>query len=143
MRPRGEPGAALLAAPGRRAALTTLLGAAALALLGRRAAAEPLLVTLVMTEYRFTPKQLRLPVGVPCRLALENHGAELHEFTAPEFLAAIALDTPEVLAPGGREVVVRPGQRKELRFTAPHAGRYPMACADHDWAGMVGEIIIG
>jgi uncharacterized cupredoxin-like copper-binding protein len=143
MTPAGEPGAALLAdAISRRAAVTALIGAAALALAGPARAAEPLLVELVMTEYRFAPDRLLLPLGRPCRLLLENRGAELHEFTAPEFLAAIALDSPEVLAPGGREVVVRPGERKALRFTARRPGRYPMACADHDWAGMVGEIVV-
>jgi uncharacterized cupredoxin-like copper-binding protein len=124
---------------GRRAVLT---GAAALALTAPLAVAAPARVLLVMTEYRFIPDRLRLPRAVPCRLMLENHGKELHELTAPEFLAAITLATPEVLAPGGKEVVVRPGERKELRFTAARAGRYPMSCADHDWAGMVGEIIV-
>jgi uncharacterized cupredoxin-like copper-binding protein len=145
MRAPGEPGPALLAitvSAGRRTVLASLVGMAALSLAGPGAAAEAALVELVMTEYRFTPNPLRLPLDIPCRLAVENRGAELHEFTAPEFLAAIALDTPEILAAGGREVVVRPGERKELRFTARRPGRYPMACADHDWAGMVGEIIV-
>jgi uncharacterized cupredoxin-like copper-binding protein len=125
--------------PGRRVVLT---GAAALVLAQPLAAAEPARVLLVMTEYRFTPDKLLLPRGVLCRLVLANRGKELHEFTAPEFLAAIVLDTPQVLAAGGKEVVVRPGERKELRFTAPRAGRFPMSCADHDWAGMVGEIVV-
>jgi uncharacterized cupredoxin-like copper-binding protein len=119
-----------------------LTGAAALALARPLAAAEPARVLLVMVEYRFVPDRLQLPLDRPCRLLLENRGKELHEFTAPQFLASIALETPEVLAPGGKEVVVHPGERKELRFTAHHAGRYPMSCADHDWAGMVGEIIV-
>lgn len=122
--------------------MTTLLAAAALARIGPAGAAEVPLFTLAMTEYRFTPDRLHLPLAVPCRLLLENRGAELHEFTAPEFLATIALDTRAALAPGGREVVLHPGERKELRFTAQRPGRYPMACADHDWAGMVGEIIV-
>ncbi len=143
----GGPDAALLADVAstggrRRAVIRALLGGAALALVAPAAAAEAPLFVLVMTEYRFTPGRLRLPRDVPCRLRLENRGKELHEFTAPEFLASVALDAPEVLAPGGREVVVRPGERKELSFIARQPGRYPMACADHDWAGMVGDIIV-
>jgi plastocyanin len=119
-----------------------LLGAAALAYLAPADAAELETVELVMTEYRFTPDRLRLEREVPYRLRLENHGKELHELTAPDFFASIALETPEVLTPGRREVVVQPGERKELRFVPLQPGRYPMLCADHDWAGMIGEIIV-
>lgn len=140
MSPAGEPPAAALLP--RRAVLMALLGAAFPARERPAAAAEPRLVALAMTDYRFMPDRLSLPLDLPCRLRLVNRGTELHELTAPEFLAAIALETPEVLAPGAREVVLRPGERKELRFTAHRPGRYPMACADHDWAGMVGEIIV-
>jgi uncharacterized cupredoxin-like copper-binding protein len=118
-----------------------LLGAA-LTYVTRAAAAEPQTIELVMTEYRFTPDRLRLERGVPYRLRLENRGKELHEFTAAEFLASITLANPEVLAAGGREVVVRPGEERELRFIPRHSGTYPMICADHDWAGMTGEIIV-
>ena len=142
MTARGEPGAAPLASPPfgieRRAALAALLGAAALMACGRSAAVET--VELAMTEYRFSPARLRFRRGVGYRLLLVNRGAELHEFTAPEFLASIALDTPDALKPSGKEVVVRPGGRKELRFVALRPGRYAMSCADHDWAGMAGEI---
>jgi len=122
----------------RRAVLAALL---VLACAGRVNAAAAA-VDLTMTEYRFSPDRLLFRRGLPYRLVLENRGAELHEFTAPEFLAAIALDNPEALAPGGKEVVVRPGQRAEPRFVALRPGRYAMSCADHDWAGMVGEIIV-
>lgn len=139
----GEPGAAPPAAAGieRRAALAALLGAVALACAGRAAAAAET-IELAMTEYRFSPDRLLFQHGLPYRLVLENRGAELHEFTAPEFLAAIALDNPDSLASGGKEVVVRPGARKELRFVALRPGRYAMRCADHDWAGMIGEIVV-
>jgi uncharacterized cupredoxin-like copper-binding protein len=140
---RGEPGTTPLtlaaSAIARRAAL---LGAAALACAGCAGAAAVETVELAMSEYRFSPDRLLFRHGVRYRLVLENRGAELHEFTAPEFLTAIALDNPDTLAPGGKEVVVRPGERKELRFVAVRPGRYAMRCADHDWAGMVGEIVI-
>lgn len=145
MTTRGEPEAAPLALGAcgieRRAALAALLGAAALASAGAGAAPAET-VELAMSEYRFSPDRLRFRRGLAYRLELENRGSELHEFTAPEFLASIALDNPEVLAPGSQEVVVRPGERKELRFVALRRGRYAMRCADHDWAGMVGEIVI-
>ena len=99
-------------------------------------------VTVVLSDYRFSPDHLVFRRGVPYRLLLVNRGKELHEFTAPAFLQAITLDTPEILVPGGGEVVLGPGERKALLFIAAAAGRYPLSCADHDWAGMTGDIAV-
>lgn len=99
-------------------------------------------VTLAMTEYRFTPAKLIFRVGRDYRLMLVNRGRELHEFTAPAFLDAIAIDDPGVLTPGKREIAVAPGASRELLFRTTQRGRYPLSCADHDWAGMVGEIVV-
>jgi uncharacterized cupredoxin-like copper-binding protein len=99
-------------------------------------------VTLVMTEYRFVPPKLRFRTGHAYRLVLVNHGKELHEFTAPDFLRAIAVDNPNVLVAGGREISLPAGARSELLFSARRRGQFPLSCADHDWAGMVGTITI-
>ncbi len=100
------------------------------------------LVTVVMTEYRFTPAHLRLRQGVRYRLRLENRGAELHEFTAPAFFRAIDVANPEILTAGGQDVVLQPGEEKEVYFAARQPGHYELTCADHDWAGMVGNIAV-
>jgi uncharacterized cupredoxin-like copper-binding protein len=96
---------------------------------------------VVLDDYRFNPDQLRFVHGQRYRLILENRGRELHDFTAPEFFRAIRLEGTDVAA--GGELVLRPGERKELRFLAEQIGRFRLICADHDWAGMVGAIIIG
>jgi uncharacterized cupredoxin-like copper-binding protein len=99
-------------------------------------------VTVTMTEYRFVPNQLRFRRGAVYRLRLENVGSELHEFTAPAFLAAIDLRDPAVLAAGKNEIVVAPGKAKDVYFVARQPGDYALTCADHDWAGMTGTIAI-
>jgi uncharacterized cupredoxin-like copper-binding protein len=99
-------------------------------------------VSLVLTEYRFTPPRLRFRQGQRYRLVLTNGGKELHEFTAFTFLGDVVVANPDVLAVGTREIVLHPRERKELRFIASRRGRYPLTCADHDWAGMVGEIVV-
>jgi uncharacterized cupredoxin-like copper-binding protein len=120
--------------------------AAALALV--LAAATPLdwsraqTVTVVATEYGFAPSRLTFRVGVPYRLHLENRGKELHEFTAPAFLKTVKLGNPDALNADRIEMVLRPGEQKDLYLVPRQAGRYPFACADHDWAGMTGEIIV-
>ena len=100
------------------------------------------LVTVVMTEYRFTPAHLRLRQGVRYRLRLENRGAELHEFTAPAFFRAIDVANPKILTAGGQDVVLQPGEEKEVYFATRQPGHYELTCADHDWAGMGGDVAV-
>jgi uncharacterized cupredoxin-like copper-binding protein len=99
-------------------------------------------VAIVLAEYRFIPSQLGFERGVAYRLRLENRGGELHEFTAPDFLAAIELRDPGMLTKAKNEIVLAPRTEKLLYFVARRPGRYALTCADHDWAGMVGTIII-
>jgi hypothetical protein len=49
------------------------------------------------TEYRFTPKKLTFRRGVAYCLHLENHGRELHEFTASDFIKSAEIGNPEAL----------------------------------------------
>jgi uncharacterized cupredoxin-like copper-binding protein len=99
-------------------------------------------ITVIATEYGFDPGRLTFRVGVPYRLHLENRGKELHEFTAPAFLKSVELGNPDALNADRSEMVLRSGEQKDLYLVPRQAGRYPFACADHDWAGMTGEIIV-
>ena len=99
-------------------------------------------VIVVGTDYVFTPNHLVFRVGSAYRLRFENRGKDLHEFTAPAFLQAVEISNREVLNEAGTEIVVEPGQAKDLYFVPRQAGRFPFACADHDWAGMTGDIVV-
>lgn len=125
--------------------VAAIAGAGAACATGRaadRLAAAPTVVTVQAKEYDFVPRDLRLRHGVLYDLRLENVGKETHELTAPGFFKAAAVETPDVLSGEGREILVQPGERKDLIFRAPAAGVYDMRCADHDWAGMVGKIVV-
>jgi len=100
------------------------------------------LVTVVASEYQFSPKTLTLKRGVAYRLHLENHGKELHEFTAPAFFKSVELGDPAVLNADRTEIAVHPGEAKDLSFVPKKAGHYRLICSDHDWAGMTGEIVV-
>lgn len=132
---RGEPRAAPLVALAL-AAMTAPLAP------GTGAAAPAQTVTVRLVDDRFIPDHLRFRRGETYRLVLENHGHELHEFSAPQFMKAIAIADPQVLAAGGNEVVLQPGETKELSFTARDPGHYGLTCADHDWDGMTGDITV-
>jgi len=102
--------------------------------------AEPL--TIVMADNRFEPAHITLHSGQTYQLRLENHGKNLHEFTAPAFLKAATIRDKRLLANGGTDIVVQAGTAVEIFLIAPAKGRYNLICADHDWDGMVGDISV-
>jgi len=99
-------------------------------------------VTVVTIEYAFKPKALTFQKGAAYRLHLDNQGREQHEFTAPEFFKAIQIRNPKVVNADLTEIVVEPGEQKDLYFVAKQPGSYKLICSDHDWAGMTGSITI-
>ena len=99
-------------------------------------------VTVVTVEYAFKPASLTFRQGVAYRLHVDNRGKETHEFTAPDFFKAVELRDAKALNADQTEIVVQPGEKKDLYFVAKQPGSYKLRCADHDWAGMVGDITI-
>ena len=85
--------------------------------------AEP--VSVLMVDDRFVPDRLTFRHGVPYQLHLENHGKDLHEFTAPEFLADAIVRDPGVLANAGQEVVVQPGTGRRCVSDADEGRHVP------------------
>jgi uncharacterized cupredoxin-like copper-binding protein len=103
-------------------------------------AAQP--VNVLLIDDRFVPDHLTFRQGVPYRLHLENHGKDLHEFTAREFFAASVVRDPSRIANGGEEIVVQPGVTVDVDLEPLKPGTYRLICADHDWAGMTGDITV-
>jgi uncharacterized cupredoxin-like copper-binding protein len=99
-------------------------------------------IAVVTTEYQFDPSRLKFRAGVRYRLHLVNRGTELHEFTAPEFFKSADLGNPGVLNADHTDIVLHPGEQKDLYLIPRQPGHFPLACADHDWAGMTGEITV-
>ena len=114
----------------------------ALAIFGCAAGPEPVRMVVTMVDYRFSPDRLTFEHGVHYRLHLENRGKELHEFTAPTFFAAAKLDNPDALNRERTEVVVQPGESKDVYLTPGPPAAYDLRCGDHDWDGMVGGITV-
>jgi uncharacterized cupredoxin-like copper-binding protein len=114
-----------------------LLGASAAG-----AAEAPVKITVVMVDYKFEPDHLTFRRDVYYQLHLENHGTETHEFTAPTFFATAKIDNPDVLNREHTEVLMQPGDQKDIFLTPLKPGTYDLRCADHDWYGMVGGITV-
>jgi uncharacterized cupredoxin-like copper-binding protein len=129
--------------------LRHLIKVAVLALLGAvtagsaiRSAPQTIKLDLFMIDYRFIPDHLTFQHDVHYRLHMENHGKDTHEVTAPTFFATADIDNPDVLNRERSEVVVQPGESKDLFLTAHKPGTYDLRCSDHDWNGMVGGITV-
>lgn len=120
----------------------TALFAVALGIPATRSDTKTITVDLFMVDYKFIPNHLTFHQGMHYRLHMENHGTETHEVTAPTFFATAALDNPDLLNRERTEVVMQPGDTKDLLFTAPKAGTYDLRCSDHDWNGMIGGITV-
>jgi len=99
-------------------------------------------VTVVTTESKFTPDKLAFRRGVAYRLHVENRGTEMHEFNAAELFKASEIGNAEALNADRTEVVVHPGEAKDLLFRPKQAGHFHLVCPDHDWDGMTGEITV-
>lgn len=123
------------------ACVVLILGAIVFAVVMR---SKPAAVTmnLVMVDYRFDPDHLTFQHDVRYRLHMENHGKETHEVTAPTFFATATIENPDVLNREHTEVVMQPGEVKDMYLTAHTPGTYDLRCSDHDWDGMVGGITV-
>ena len=103
---------------------------------------KPKQVTVVTTESKFTPNKLSFRRGIPYRLHVENRGKEMHEFNAADLFKSSKISNPAVLNADKTELVLKPGEAKDLSFIPKKAGHFRLVCPDHDWAGMTGEITV-
>lgn len=85
-----------------------------------------------MTSFSFSPSTLRVRVGQPIRLDLQNTDMLNHQF---------AIDDSDV------EVTVPPGSSQRLDFLISKPGTYTFACnlveeGNHRALGMIGTLIV-
>jgi len=99
-------------------------------------------LTVIAKNYDFDPNHLTLKTGTPYRIHIENRGTEAHEFNAAQLFKDAEIGDPAVLNADHTEIVLQPGQQKDLMLVPQKAGKYPLLCPDHDWAGMTGDITV-
>ena len=106
----------------------------------RDQAAETIAVRL--SSFAFNPDPLRLRVGVPVRLHLENASGGSHNFSAPAFFAASLFPIGSPAQNGKVEVAGKSSVDITLTPRAP--GTYKVECTHflHSLFGMTGTIIV-
>jgi len=106
-------------------------------------------LTIELSEFAFTPKDITLEAGQPYVLKVVNKGTVKHEFTAEDFFGSVAFRkaedaSAEFKAPAPREVEVFAGKTIELYLIPTRAGTYELVCEieGHFEAGMFGTITV-
>lgn len=86
--------------------------------------------TVRMSEFKFEPANLTGTAGQPFRVALQNAGSVVHDFTVKDLNAA----SPKV----------QPGQSVTYEFTPSRAGTFDIVCTEpgHEEGGMVGKLTV-
>lgn len=110
---------------------------------GSPSAAEPVAdtVTIHLSNFAFTPNNIRLQAGKPVTLVLINDANGGHNFSAPVLFAASTF--PAGTAPpkyGTQEV--SPHSQTKLRFIPQKPGRYEVTCTHfmHEVFGMTANV---
>jgi plastocyanin len=108
--------------------------------LGAPASAQPAAMTIVMSNFRYSPPTIRLAAGRPVTLTFVNRSGGGHDFTAKTFFANSTITAGA--APGG-EVEVRGGDTRSITLI-PRAGTYAVHCSHllHTPMGMRGMIVV-
>ena len=124
--------------------MTAHMAVAAFALATPSVARDEARVDIVLANFSFTPSTISLKAGYPVKLHFENKGSGGHDFTAPEFFKAAAMDgaTRTKLGKKGR-IELDGGTSADLILT-PKAGTYKVKCGHflHSGFGMTGTITV-
>jgi len=128
-----------------RTALLLVASASALGAAGARAQpAQPTVINVVLTDYRFEPKVIELHQGQAYILHLTNPSNKRHGLEAKEFFATVDIaDWSKGRVTDG-DVEVWPGQWNDVAVTPNAPGEYPMHSPDtmNQLMGMTGEIVV-
>lgn len=101
-------------------------------------------VGVVMTNFKFTPNELRFHHGTAYRLEFTNRGTSDHNFTSPEFFSAVSIAPEDRNKVVDGKVEVDEGQTVAVRVEALKPGSYPFHCSHflHSSFGMTGNATI-
>ena len=106
-------------------------------------------LTVVLSEYAFSPVTLTFRAGTPYRLRIENGGDSTHFFVSDGFFKAIApgrliTRSGETAQPTLKSIALAPGEAKDLECVPVRTGAYELECTApfHAAFGMHGTILI-
>jgi uncharacterized cupredoxin-like copper-binding protein len=127
--------------------LIPMAAMAALGLLPVDAAAQgdqPTVISIELSEFKFTPSDVVLDKGRRYVLRLTDGGKHDHDLIAKAFFQTVSMDPASASAVHDGEVDLTPGDVADVGFTPQTAGTYEMHCGHpfHASLGMKGHIVV-
>jgi uncharacterized cupredoxin-like copper-binding protein len=125
------------------ACLAVLTFSAALATAGA-AAAQPTVINVQLSEYKYAPMQLTLDHGQAYVLHLTNSGGKSHDLSAKAFFQTVAVAPASAAKVKDGDVDLDEGESVDIALTPQKPGTYEMHCTHpfHAMLGMKGQIVV-
>lgn len=110
-------------------------------------------ITVVLTDFAYTPSAITIPAGQPVVLTINNTGQVEHDFVVEKIEVTDVVSEGSVAehempgmgaSPFDLHVSTSAGGTSTLEFTASEPGTYKVFCSveGHIEAGMIGELIV-
>ena len=108
------------------------------------AVAQPTVINIQLSEYKFAPMQLTLEHGQAYVLHLTNTGGKAHDLSAKAFFETVALAPGSAAKVKGGDVDLDEGESVDVALTPQKPGTYEMHCTHpfHSMLGMKGQIVV-
>jgi uncharacterized cupredoxin-like copper-binding protein len=108
------------------------------------ACAQPTVINVQLSEYKFAPMQLTLDHGQAYVLHLTNTGSKAHDLSAKAFFQTVSLAPTSAAKVKNGDVDLDEGESVDVALTPQKPGTYEMHCTHpfHSMFGMKGQIIV-
>jgi len=108
------------------------------------AVAQPTVINIELSEYKFAPMQLMLTHDQAYVLHLTNAGGKTHDLSAKAFFQTVAFGAGSAAKVKGGAVDLDEGESVDVALTPQTAGTYEMHCTHpfHAMLGMKGQIVV-
>jgi uncharacterized cupredoxin-like copper-binding protein len=108
------------------------------------ACAQPTVINIQLSEYKFAPMQLTLDHGQAYVLHLTNTGSKAHDLSAKAFFQTVTLAPASAAKVKNGDIDLDEGESVDVTLTPQKPGTYEMHCTHpfHSMLGMKGEIVV-
>jgi plastocyanin len=126
------------------ATMVALVGLMAASGDGRAQPTQPVVITVQLSDYKFTPAEIDLDHGQTYVLRLVNSGTKAHDLSAKAFFQTVTLAPGSAAAVQDGAVELAMGESADVSFTTGAPGSYEMHCTHplHAMLGMKGRIVV-
>jgi uncharacterized cupredoxin-like copper-binding protein len=106
--------------------------------------AQPTVINIQLSEYKYAPMQLTLEHGQAYVLHLTNSGGKAHDLSAKAFFETVALAPGSAAKVKNGDVDLDEGESVDVALTPQKPGTYEMHCTHpfHSMLGMKGQIVV-